>query len=184
VEENMPRSWLKRMRPKALLRLEALLILFVTAQLCRAQQVNVRVINIDTGKEITGFKIVIGPEVNPEVARLDVVDIHTMSVKLETDRKGVATYEMIRPVPETLVLRVASKRWAECASLSSVSVLESLRSGVMQDNNCPSKAIKDRTYQAKPGEIVMFVRHISLLAKLEKWVANYFFEDEEDAPVE
>jgi len=135
------------------------------------QSIRVCVMNTDTGKPLAGKEVHV--ESAPQTSSAapgssSVLRVHP-KLKLKTDHAGWTGFELNQlgnPQPDRLLVSVAGGNWTQCSPLY-ITLDDVLRSGVLAKNNCKSDLTSDRAYTVKPGELIVFTRHISVGEKIK-----------------
>ena len=156
------------------MRLNSKLVLVFSAMLgsfwSSAQIIRVHVINADTGISVSRKKVQITSALESHGKPTHLVQVHP-KIDLKTLKDGSISFDLSQlgaPPPEKLLISIAEGNWTQCSPLS-VSTATVLESGIIEENFCKSKATDGHTYSARPGEVMIFTRHISFGEKLRRF---------------
>jgi len=153
-------------------------LVFVTCLFCSgaiaAQVVDLRVrlIYLKNEKPANGQQIILY-EGDPQ--RMSAAEWRSQSraPKETTSRDGVAVFRVPKPLPKTVSVSVENGRIRACASGPEIPLEEVMTHGVTigVDKEFGGSCKGDRTVikrlAAKPGEIVVFVRKLSIWEKMQ-----------------
>lgn len=127
---------------------------------CLAQEVRVRVIDVKSGRAVSGKRVRVDFQYNyPEVRQGPV---------LRAGADGVVALHLNPPLPKSLIVELTIGNWVQCSS-GLVQLSPVLDSGVVDENHCKPGPDQKQTYTANPGEIVVFTRHISRWERLREF---------------
>jgi hypothetical protein len=93
-----------------------------------------------------------------------------------TGPEGAATFHVKNPLPESLIIHTGmGGYWEECLpnDRAGFDVREILVAGISKEGHCPPNVARiDQKFEAKPGEVYVFVSHLSLWERIRycnKW---------------
>jgi hypothetical protein len=136
-----------------------LIVLAVSTPTCLAQVVTVRLVDVKSLRPLKGT-----------IVRLRFQDLHPLRIRSDyldgvTDKEGRAAFELPEPTPDRVLVEPQIQNWDMCSHLA-YETPKVLRSGVVGQDFC---RYADLGFSAKPGEIVLFVRHISFWERLRSF---------------
>ena len=149
--------------------LSTLLCLFLAQSGTVPQPVNiaVRLVYLDSGKPADGQQVILY-EGKPSLAS-------TTRFTRTTDSDGVARFRLSVPLPETVWVNEENGKITSCAWEDQILVSEILSDGftIARDNrfgsSCKGGQDTITRLSAKPGEIVIFVRKVSIWDNLRHY---------------
>ena len=122
--------------------------------------IHIRVVRTETLQPVAKFKVSVASFHSPETMRHQVT--------LRTDSSGAAAVPLSLfggTPPERLAVNVAYGNWTQCSPRVFVWD-EIVLSGVVAANKCESNSKGTSQIHADPGELVVFIKHISPREKL------------------
>jgi len=121
-----------------------------------AEQITVRLIQVKSGKAAEGVPVML----NPGPPRAGVLRLEST-----TSNDGRATFQ-VSPLPEEVFVSTYTGKVYGCTRRDEFRTVEILEHGITVENTCgrqPPEEIK-----AKPGEILIFVRPLTLLERMQR----------------
>ena len=137
-------------------------ILAAVVPRCSAQTVIVRAIDVKSLKPIKGKVI------RMQFADFPPPQLRAGYVDRETDRDGRAVFNLPSPLPARIIINIEFANWRQCSPQAFLyDTRQVLRSGVVADDRCTYDA--SESFSARPGEIVVFARYVSLWERLRSF---------------
>jgi hypothetical protein len=132
------------------------------------QDIRVRAIDAKTGEAIKGKTIRVQLTNPPDNSGRLGFSRRDVFLDEKTDSTGTAVFHLPNPPFATVVVGTGG-HWVQCSPIN-YKVEDVLRSGSVVENQCLKLPnIAQRFLPAKPGEIVIFLKHWSLLNPEVQW---------------
>ncbi len=138
----------------------SLVLSFLFTAVCGAQEVTVRAIDARTNRPVKRKVI--------RVYFADFPPYRARSGYLEgkTDSDGRATFKLPSPVPGQIKVFLEFKNWDQCSERI-FDVPTVLRTGIVGGTCAAAK--EANPFTARPGEVVVFAKYISIRDALKNW---------------